>query len=38
MKLTKPLIVTGMHRSGTTLLVQLLEKNGIFFGTHQDEN
>ena len=38
MKLTKPLIVTGMHRSGTTLLVQLLEKNGIFFGAHQDEN
>ena len=25
MKLTKPIIITGMHRSGTTLLVKLLE-------------
>ena len=38
MKLTKPIIITGMHRSGTTLLVKLLEKNGVFLGSIQDIN
>lgn len=30
-----PLIVIGMHRSGTTLLVKLLENMGVFFGINQ---
>lgn len=38
MKSIRPLIITGMHRSGTTLLVKLLEKNGIFLGSKQDVN
>ena len=38
MRLTKPIIITGMHRSGTTLLVNLLEKNGVFLGSIQDVN
>ena len=38
MKLISPLLITGMHRSGTTLLVKILEKNGIFFGAYQDHN
>ena len=38
MRLTKPIIITGMHRSGTTLIVKLLEKNGVFLGSIKDEN
>ena len=38
MKLISPLLITGMHRSGTSLLVEILEKNGIFFGAYQDHN
>jgi len=38
MKSMRPLFITGMHRSGTTLLVKLLEKNGIFLGSKQDVN
>ena len=30
-----PLIVIGMHRSGTRLLAQLLEKLGVFMGADQ---
>ena len=38
MKRTKPIIITGMHRSGTTLIVKLLENNGVYFGSYQDSN
>ena len=38
MKLTKPIIITGMHRSGTTLIVKLLENNGVYFGSYKDSN
>jgi hypothetical protein len=34
----KPLVITGMHRSGTTLLVKLLSQRGLFFGAHLDPN
>jgi len=33
-----PVIVTGMHRSGTTLLVRLLTQLGAFFGSRLDPN
>lgn len=33
-----PVIVTGMHRSGTTMLVELLRKSGAFFGANRDPN
>ena len=33
-----PIIITGMHRSGTTLLSQLLEKNDIFMGRYKETN
>jgi hypothetical protein len=32
-----PIIVMGMHRSGTTLLTQLLEECGVFWGALPDE-
>ena len=34
----QPIIVLGMHRSGTTLLTRLLENSGIFFGKKRDFN
>lgn len=33
-----PVIVTGMHRSGTTLVVRLLRGLGAFFGSNLDPN
>ena len=33
-----PVIFIGMHRSGTSMLGQLLENLGMFFGTQKDEN
>ena len=33
-----PVIVLGMHRSGTTLLVNILKEFGIFFGARLEEN
>ncbi|WP_456399496.1 sulfotransferase [Persephonella sp.] len=33
-----PVIIIGMHRSGTSLLSRVLEKTGIFMGTKKDEN
>ena len=33
-----PLIIIGMHRSGTTLMVQCLERLGFFAGRYQDTN
>ncbi|HEX9784856.1 MAG TPA: sulfotransferase [Opitutaceae bacterium] len=35
---TNPIIVVGMHRSGTSLVTRLLEELGVFFGWIQDEN
>jgi len=33
-----PIIVTGMHRSGTSLISEILILNGIFFGSQLDVN
>lgn len=38
MSLKKPLIIIGMHRSGTSLLAKVLEKAGIFMGVMKDHN
>ena len=32
-----PVIIIGMHRSGTSMLTRLLEKAGLFVG-HEKEN
>ena len=32
-----PIIVIGMHRSGTTLLTRMMERCGVFWGTVKDE-
>ena len=34
---TRPIIVIGMHRSGTTLLTKLMEKGGVSWGWQKDE-
>ena len=34
----KPVIVIGMHRSGTSLIVKVLEKLGVFMGADQEHN
>lgn len=34
----EPYIIIGMHRSGTSLLAQLLEASGIFMGVIKDHN
>ena len=34
----KPVIVIGMHRSGTSLIVKLLEELGVFMGADQEHN
>ena len=33
-----PILITGMHRSGTSLVSKILMKNGINLGTYQDNN
>ena len=33
-----PVIIMGMHRSGTSLVAELLERLGLFIGKHQEEN
>jgi LPS sulfotransferase NodH len=33
---TPPVIITGMHRSGTSLLCRLLEQSGLFVGLEKD--
>lgn len=33
-----PIIVTGMHRAGTTLLARILEEMGVFMGNKKDQN
>ena len=34
----KPLLIVGMHRSGTTLLARILDKIGVFMGRDLDQN
>jgi len=34
----QPVIIIGMHRSGTSLLSRILEKAGIFMGVKKEEN
>ncbi|OHB70789.1 MAG: hypothetical protein A2W17_03075 [Planctomycetes bacterium RBG_16_41_13] len=34
----QPVIIMGMHRSGTTMLASLLEQLGLFIGTKKQEN
>lgn len=34
----QPVIIAGMHRSGTALISELLHHSGIFMGADQDEN
>lgn len=34
----EPVILIGMHRSGTSMLARLLEELGMFFGAVKDEN
>lgn len=38
METGSPIIVIGMHRSGTTMVVKLLEHLGVFFGKKQEIN
>ena len=33
-----PVIVIGMHRSGTSLMVKILEELGVFMGADQEHN
>ena len=33
-----PIIIVGMHRSGTTMIAQLLEELGVFMGAKQEQN
>ena len=33
-----PVVVIGMHRSGTTLMSKLLQKLGVFMGTEKEQN
>lgn len=35
--MTSPIIIIGMHRSGTTLLTKMLETCGVFWGASKDE-
>ncbi len=35
---TDPIIIAGMHRSGTTLLSRILEQLGVFLGNKKEEN
>ena len=33
-----PIIVTGIHRSGTSLLTRIMENNSVYFGKNKDIN
>jgi len=37
-KVKEPVIIIGMHRSGTSLVSKILERSGIFMGADQDNN
>ncbi len=34
----QPIIIIGMHRSGTTMVVEMLEKLGLFIGKRREQN
>ena len=34
----QPIIITGMHRSGTSLLSKIFESNGVFMGKYKEKN
>ncbi len=36
--ITPPIIIIGMHRSGTSLISGMLERLGLFMGRHKDAN
>ena len=36
--LPNPILITGMHRSGTTLVARMLQTLGVFMGHHLDDN
>lgn len=36
--MNSPVIITGMHRSGTTLVAHILESSGLFIGAFKDDN
>ncbi|MBD0400836.1 sulfotransferase [Flammeovirga sp. EKP202] len=36
--MNQPIIIIGMHRSGTTFLSEILEDNGVFMGSNNDPN
>jgi hypothetical protein len=38
MKIKQPVIIIGMHRSGTSMVVDLLEQSGLFMGNDQEQN
>lgn len=33
-----PVIIIGMHRSGTSMLTRVLQRAGLFMGEHREEN
>ncbi|MCZ6693453.1 MAG: sulfotransferase, partial [Bacteroidetes bacterium] len=35
---TAPIVIIGMHRSGTTILTRMLEDSGVYFGNIKDTN
>ncbi|MBI73014.1 MAG: hypothetical protein CMG61_06385 [Candidatus Marinimicrobia bacterium] len=37
-KIKNPIIITGMHRSGTSMLSRILERQGIFMGSQKEIN
>lgn len=38
MKKYAPIIILGMHRSGTSMIARMLEELGLFMGIHKDSN
>ncbi|MCP5023138.1 MAG: hypothetical protein GY930_15380 [bacterium] len=36
--MSSPIVITGMHRSGTTLVTRQLQGHGVFTGAHVDPN
>ena len=38
MQKNAPIILLGMHRSGTSMIAGMLEELGLFMGNHKDRN
>ena len=38
MQKKQPIIITGLHRSGTSFLTRIMENNSVFFGESKDIN